>query len=126
MIEILKNNESLMISQTALLANRYKKKGCVIIGIGYPFFYYEFFGLIKLCDWFIDDNSSYENTGWSKYFNIKDYRDIDYTQKYIGLLFSLNRLSILDKIKESISYLEIISIYNKISIIKILLSNIYF
>jgi len=120
MIEILKENYIFKTNQTALKINRHKKRGHTIVGIGYPFYYNEFFGLIKLCDFFIDDVLSISVNGWKKRFNIKNYEDIALDEKYVILLFSPNGLSVFEKIKGTITILEIIKIFDDSEMLKTL------
>jgi len=118
MIEILTDNYQFKNNQAALKVSRHKKQGFIIIGVGYPFNYNEYLGLIKLCDFFVDDKTTFDIDGWSKRFIIKDYKNIDLNEKCIVLLFALNRLVILDKIIHDISDVEIISLCKRFEIIK--------
>lgn len=118
MVEILENNYQLKHNQTALKVNRYKKQGHIIIGVGYPFYYNEFLAIVKLCDFFADDTFFSNIRGWDKRFIIKDYKSIEPEKKYIILLFSTNRISILDKIKQNVSNTEIINLCEDAEIIK--------
>jgi acetyltransferase-like isoleucine patch superfamily enzyme len=110
MVEILKDNYHFKHNQVALKVNRYRKQGYITIGVGYPFFFYEYLGLIKLCDFFVDDKSASDVTGWSKRFKIKDCKNIERNQRYVVLLFASNRISTLEKIKQITSSLEIINL----------------
>lgn len=118
MFEVLKDNYHFRHNQAALKVNRYKKQGYIVIGVGYPFFYNEYLGLIKLCDFFIDDVSVTDMDGWSKRFIIKNYKDIEVNERYVVLLFSANRLSVLDKIKKIILNLEIVILFDDSEIIR--------
>ncbi len=118
MIEKLKDNYRLKHNQIALKVNRYRKQGYTVIGVGYPFFYNEYLGLIKLCNFFIDDLSGPNIGGWSERFIIRDYKSIEPNDRYVVLFFSLNRLSILNKIKQIISNYKIIDLLDNCEIIQ--------
>lgn len=118
MIEEIRDIYYLKQQRAALKVNRYKKQGYIVVGIGYPFFYNEYLGLIKLCDFFADDASVSDINGWNRRFVVKDYKDIEPNKKYVVLLFSSNRIFVLEKIKQILSDVEIINLYEDSEIIK--------
>lgn len=108
MIEMIDKNNNYSQSKLALRLNRYKKQRYTIIGVGYPFFYNELLGLVKMCDFFVDDMDNQATEHWRKRYNIKDISALQQLDKAIIIVLSLNRYSILTKIISFFPHIEII------------------
>lgn len=101
MIELIDKKSNLLQANMALTLSRCKRKGYVVVGVGYPFFRNEFQGLIDLCDWFVDDLQCEHVPGWEELYLIKDVADLEKVNKFVVLLLSNNRMNILSKIESS-------------------------
>lgn len=113
MIEILDKKTSLSYEKIALQAGRYKKRGYRIIGIGYPFFHNELRGLLKLCDFWVDNINSPTTERWQHQYSIHDVNDLHNIGEFIVLIFSSNRHSILRKIRSQFPDAPLFEIHQK-------------
>ncbi len=117
MIETLNRSDTNKKTNIALEISRYRTKGYVVIGIGYPFFYNEYIYLIESCDFFVDDYMDVNIKGWEKKFKIKDYRTIDVNLNYIIVFFSPNRKSVFEKTTKLLPHAKILNVYDEVKII---------
>jgi acetyltransferase-like isoleucine patch superfamily enzyme len=99
MIEIIKKKDTISRELIAISLSRYKRKGYIVVGIGYPFFENEFQALINMCDFFIDDIQEQHTDCWGKKYIIKDFSTLSEIEKFVILVLSNNRINILNKIK---------------------------
>lgn len=113
MIEVIKKNQGVPHTKLALQIIRYRNQGFTIAGVGYPFFYNEYLGLIRLCDFFIDNIDQIAIGRWRKRFNIVDINDLDHSDKLIIVVFSLNRSSVLHEIERRLSQVIILKAFQK-------------
>lgn len=118
MVEYIDKNIINNYRQIAFEISRLKRKKLGIIGLGYPFFTNEYQALINLCDFFVDDISNAESTGWTGKFPIVDYRCLDSKKKYVILIFSFNRRLLLEVLCEMYCIEDIIYLYEQHKIIQ--------
>ena len=95
MLELIDKNSKLFQAQVALKISRYKRKGYIVVGVGYPFFRNEYKGMIDICDWFADDLSGDFLDGWRKLYSINDITELQKIGKFVVVVLSDNRMSVL-------------------------------
>ncbi len=111
MIQLIDKKNNLSQANMALILSRYKRKGYVVIGVGYPFFRNEFQGLVKMCDYFVDDLQCEYTLGWEEVYLIKDVSILERLERVVVLALSNNRMNILNRIETEYPNVSIYRFY---------------